>query len=120
MRLMQLKSEGHRWGFIGSMIPMELARKTWPDRYAAIRAAEQVGYVVLANGSCISDTEPAVRTKSPDGLGSYRTPECLHEGCLAASEGAVTGSGNALLAEGARKEIGGAATSVENLDSRSS
>lgn len=48
MKLEQIKREGGRWGFTGT-------RKTWPDKYAAVRAAEKAGFVVMANGSCVSD-----------------------------------------------------------------
>lgn len=86
MRLMQMKSENNRWGFTGASIPMELARKTWSDKYAAVRAADKAGFVVMANGSCVSDTEPAARVKSEDGLGSRRTPECMQEDHLTTRE----------------------------------
>ena len=40
-----------RWVFTGTL-PMELARKSWGDRYAAVKAANAAGYDVMANGAC--------------------------------------------------------------------
>lgn len=74
MKMEQIKSEGNRWGFTGTL-PMELARKTWPDRYAAVSAAEKLGYCVMANGSCIHADDPPTRVKSEDGLGSRRVAD---------------------------------------------
>lgn len=80
MKLIQSKHENDRWMFTGR-IPMELARKTWPDKYAAVQAAEKSGFVVFANGNCSQDTGTTTRVKSEDGLGSRpRCPDCGEEG----------------------------------------
>ena len=47
---MKLEQVDGRWVFTGP-VPMELARKMYSDRYAAVRAAEAAGYVCFANGS---------------------------------------------------------------------
>lgn len=38
-----------RWVFTGKSIPMELARKSWGDKYAAVRAANAAGFDVTSN-----------------------------------------------------------------------
>lgn len=66
---MKLKQSNGRWVFTGR-IPMALARKSWDDQYAAVRAAEREGFSVMANGTCVPDPVPADRVKSEDGLES--------------------------------------------------
>jgi len=64
-----------RWEFTGSAVPMMLARSSFADRYAAVRAAEQEGLICLANGSVVPDSHPATRVKSDDGLGTRQRSE---------------------------------------------
>ena len=62
MKLEREKSSG-RWMFTGK-IPMALARKTWGDRYDAVQAAEDAGYVCMADGSVVRD-QPQPAPKAP-------------------------------------------------------
>ena len=55
---------GTEWGFTGH-VPMELARKTWPDRYAAVRAANDAGYDVFADGSVKPQGDDPAEEKKP-------------------------------------------------------
>ena len=59
MRLMQQWKDGP-WIFAGDSLPMELARKTWPDRYAAVRAAMSAGFSCYANGD-VREDEPTAQ-----------------------------------------------------------
>ena len=53
---MKLSSMTDGWFCFEGTVPMELANKKWPDRYAAIRAAERAGYICMANGDVVDDT----------------------------------------------------------------
>lgn len=47
---MRLRHTKDGWMFLGSTVPMALARKAWRDRYDAVTAANREGYDCFANG----------------------------------------------------------------------
>jgi hypothetical protein len=66
---MKLELIDGRYVFTGDSIPMELARKTWGDKYGAVRAAEAAGFVVMANGNVAPDEQPGRDTYAPSTSG---------------------------------------------------
>ena len=57
------KNEVDRYEFTGK-VPMELARKSWPDQYKATQAANAAGYDVFADGSTKPIEQPAAGPES--------------------------------------------------------